>query len=326
MDKIEERIAEWLGVNYATLVASGLKGLWVTLRCLEAPGKKVVMPGFCCEEVVLTVLAAGMQPVFCDVNLRTYLATYHDIMQVVEENNDVAAVIAVSLFGQLAPVIDLLSFCHSQDILLIDDACQSYGGIVGFKFGEAGHAEMKCGALGDVGVISFGETKLLDVGGGGALLTNNADMYARIGQQLEHWPPMKIPLAPRRQLEEGWYDLDGLVHISQENAMLYRKLLAHPAITHPAWRLGNKAVWRYSFLVPSHLRDGLVQAMREKGHLLSDHYQPLNKLFRGRELPVSFRLSECIVNVFTQARYVDHLAIVRLCEDINCWLDTTSSG
>jgi dTDP-4-amino-4,6-dideoxygalactose transaminase len=75
------------------------------------------------------------------------------------------------LHGDLAAMPEVCSWAQEHDLAVIEDACQASGATVGGRI---------AGAWGDVGVLSFGGSKLLTAGRGGAVLTNRTDVFQRI--------------------------------------------------------------------------------------------------------------------------------------------------
>src|SRR5204862_924383 len=80
------------------------------------------------------------------------------------------AVIVSHLHGELAPMADIRAFADCSGLLLIEDACQAPGAMIEGR---------PAGTWGDVGVLSFGGSKLLSAGRGGALLTRSAEFIQR---------------------------------------------------------------------------------------------------------------------------------------------------
>src|SRR5207253_3531136 len=80
------------------------------------------------------------------------------------------AVIVSHLHGGLVPMRELTALASAKGIRVIEDAAQVPGALVQGR---------KAGAWGDAGILSFGGSKLLSAGRGGALLTSQADVHQR---------------------------------------------------------------------------------------------------------------------------------------------------
>jgi dTDP-4-amino-4,6-dideoxygalactose transaminase len=86
------------------------------------------------------------------------------------------AVIVSHLHGTLADLEQIGSIAAQHKLLVLEDACQVPGATVRAAAVQARPA----GASGDVGVLSFGGSKLLTAGRGGAVITHHADVYQRM--------------------------------------------------------------------------------------------------------------------------------------------------
>jgi dTDP-4-amino-4,6-dideoxygalactose transaminase len=80
------------------------------------------------------------------------------------------AVIASHLHGGMVPMRELMAVAAAHRLRVIEDAAQCPGAVIQGR---------KAGTWGDVGVLSFGGSKLLSAGRGGAILTPHADVYQR---------------------------------------------------------------------------------------------------------------------------------------------------
>lgn len=135
-------------------------------------GYLVAIPGAICHDVVAAVLEAGCYPFFCDVDPCTGIVKEDEWIRA--RKNGVRAAIAVHLYGNVADVERVREIFPSPEYLLIDDAAQAIGSKVGNK---------PVGSDGDVGLVSFGNTKQISVGGA-ALIIRNSDYARRIETDL----------------------------------------------------------------------------------------------------------------------------------------------
>jgi dTDP-4-amino-4,6-dideoxygalactose transaminase len=123
----------------------------------------VALPGAICHEVVVAVLAAGCEPVFCDVNPADGLVEDSEWARARALGADVA--IMVHLYGNPAAIRPVRRFFPAPDCLVIDDAAQALG-----SSSDGGIA----GATGDVGLLSFGPTKQISIGNAALLFKDPA--------------------------------------------------------------------------------------------------------------------------------------------------------
>ncbi|MFC1590903.1 DegT/DnrJ/EryC1/StrS family aminotransferase [Thermodesulfobacteriota bacterium] len=168
LETIERRIAAQFDRRYCVLTGSGTAALYAAFRCMGLKnGSGIVYPDLTCETAVNAAVFAYMQPMFCDVDRHSFTMDPEDACVKVSRES-VSAVVATHLFGHLQHIPQLQGRL-TKDVVVVEDAAQGYGGMLD---------DLRVGSLGDASVLSFGEGKLLDCGGGGALLTDSADMYA----------------------------------------------------------------------------------------------------------------------------------------------------
>jgi len=172
-----ERIAHYFGCTYAVPVGSGTVGLCVLLRALGAAGRRVAIPALACPNVAVAVCAAGAKPVLVDMSEATYDMSIEALARTLDDS--FSAVIVIDAFGFPSDVAGAREVAKHWGCVVIEDACQAYGGSVG---GTA------LGARGDVGVVSFGYAKPLELGGGGAIVTDDDALAERVRQAM---PPRK---------------------------------------------------------------------------------------------------------------------------------------
>jgi hypothetical protein len=162
-------------------VGRAASGLTAVLRCWRQRHGvcRVALPGAVCQEVVLSVLAAGGEPIFCDVDLNSGLVTDSEWARARSLGADVA--IVVHLYGNPASVPRVRSLFPAQECLIVDDAAQALGSI-----SEGAY----CGSMGDVGLLSFGLSKHISLGNA-ALLFRDQLQQEQVADLLT-----KCPLAP----------------------------------------------------------------------------------------------------------------------------------
>lgn len=220
----EEEFAAAVGARHALGVANGTEGLTIALRALGVgPGDEVIVPSFTFYASAEAIPPTGATPVFCDVDPATFLVTPDAVRAALSPRTK--AIVAVHLFGNLAPVREL----EALGVPVVEDAAQAAG-----SYGPEGRP----GAIGTVGVFSFYPSKNLGAfGDGGAVTTSDAALaervrmlrfhgsrdrvsYEEVGYnsrldelqaavlrvmlpELEHW-------AAHRHLVGGWYEEAGL--------------------------------------------------------------------------------------------------------------------
>jgi len=162
----------------AILVGRAAFGLVAALTAWRGgrPNCRVAMPAAICHEVLLAVLAAGCEPVFCDIDVADGLVPETEWTRARALGAEVA--IVVHLYGNAARLKAARLIFPSPDCLLVDDAAQALG---------ARSVDGPCGALGDMGLLSFGHSKQISIGNG-VVLVKSMEFAARIAAQLAAIP------------------------------------------------------------------------------------------------------------------------------------------
>jgi aminotransferase EvaB len=161
----EIKFANYIGVNHCLGVANGSDALVIALRSI----------GIKRNDEVATVANAGFYtcsalniigaiPVFIDVDAESLLFDPNDLEKKLKTRN-VKAVVVTHLYGQVAPIKEVIELCSKSGTKVVEDCAQAHGAQVDGK---------KVGSFGDISTFSFYPTKNLGaVGDGGAVLTND---------------------------------------------------------------------------------------------------------------------------------------------------------
>jgi dTDP-4-amino-4,6-dideoxygalactose transaminase len=160
----ESEFADYLGVRHAVGVGNGTDALTLALRALDVgPGDEVVVPSFTFYATAEAVPPTGARPVFCDVDPETFCVTPETVKAALTPRTK--AVIAVHLFGNVAPVAEI----QALGVPVIEDAAQAAGTTT---------AAGRPGALGTAATFSFFPSKNLPAFGDGGAVTTDDDAIA----------------------------------------------------------------------------------------------------------------------------------------------------
>jgi len=169
----EQEIANRCDRAYAISVNSCTQALIFAQGVLGIGDSKVLIPTQTFIATLNSVVLAGNEPVFCDVDDNALLDI--DSCDVALAGAGVEAVMYVNLFGNILDYDKLKLACKffnpNNDIAIIEDAAQSFG---------ASYKGRPSGSLGDISVLSFDPTKNLpNYGSGGMILTDDPDIAQR---------------------------------------------------------------------------------------------------------------------------------------------------
>jgi perosamine synthetase len=170
--RLQQELAEALGVEHVFLVSSGRAALTLILRALHrlSRRRRVIVPAYTCFSVPAAIVKAGLEVVPCDIDPLT-LDFDHEQLGHLVSTSDALAVVPTHLFGFAADVARARASAAPYGTYVVEDAAQSFG---------ASASGRPLGTLGDVGFFSFGRGKTITCGNGGVVVTNSTE----IGREL----------------------------------------------------------------------------------------------------------------------------------------------
>ena len=167
----EHEFAAYCGTRHAVGVANGTDALTIALRAMGVgPGDEVIVPSFTFYATAEAVPATGARPVFCDVDPETFCVTAGTVAAALTPATK--AVVAVHLFGNLAPVAEI----EALGVPVLEDAAQAAG--------TQGPGGRRPGALGSAATWSFFPSKNLACFGDGGAITTDDDEVAAFARML----------------------------------------------------------------------------------------------------------------------------------------------
>jgi len=177
VEAFEAEFAAYLGARHCIGVANGTDALTIALRALGVrAGDEVVVPALTFYATAEGVVNAGAVPVFCDVDPGTMAMSAATAEAAIGERT--AALLPVHLFGNPAPMAELLELAEDRGLRVLEDAAQAAGASLG---------GCKVGALADAGAFSFFPSKNLGgFGDGGAVVTDDDAVAASVRRLRAH--------------------------------------------------------------------------------------------------------------------------------------------
>jgi len=169
VEAFESEFASYVGAEHCVGVGNGTDAIAIALRALGVgPGDEVVVPSLTFFATVEPVVTIGATPVFCDVDPDTWVMTAETAEAAIGERTK--ALIPVHIFGNPAPVGDLVELARPRGIRVLEDAAQAHGARLNGTM---------AGALGDAATFSFFPSKNLGAfGDGGAVVTSDPEVEA----------------------------------------------------------------------------------------------------------------------------------------------------
>lgn len=298
----EDAFAAYCGVEHCVGVANGTDAIELGLRALEiGPGHRVALPANTFIATAEAVARAGAECVMVDCDPVTMLMDPESLGAALARTR-IDAVIAVDLYGQIAPIERLAQVAATHGAVLIEDAAQSQGAL---RHGRGiGHGVA-------LAATSFYPGKNLGAfGDGGAVVTTSAVIAERVRVLAAHGSRVRyhhevVGMNSRLDTMQAAVLRIKLDHLARWNhqrrvaAKIYDDLLAETAGIHaPETLPGNDHVWHlYPVRVDPGLdRDGIATELQQRGIGVAIHYPvPVHATpaFSGRvRLPVSCEHAE----------------------------------
>ena len=297
----ESEFAAYLGARHAAGVANGTDALVLALRALGVgPGDEVVVPSFTFYASAEAIPHTGARPVFCDVDPDTCCVTAETVRAAMTPRTK--AVIAVHLFGNVAPIAEI----EALGVPVVEDAAQAAGSL-----GEAGRP----GALGTIATFSFFPSKNLGAfGDGGAVVTSDPELDAKVRLLRFHGSKDKGTfelVGHNSRLDElqaailriELPHLDAWCDGRRAAAAAYEQVGLGELVELPRPAAGSDPAW-HLYVVRDDDADGLASALGEAGighkiyYRVPAHRQPAMAEWGARaELPVTDELARTHIAV-----------------------------
>ena len=167
-ENCEREIREMFGVKRAVLMTSGTASLTSALIGMGVgPGDEVIIPAYTYIATALAVVSTGAMPVVAEID-ETLMLDPLDIENKITQRTKV--ILPVHMMGYPCDMERIMAVAKKHNLFVLEDACQGNGGFFKGK---------RLGSIGDAGAFSFNYFKIISAGEGGALLTNNQDIFEK---------------------------------------------------------------------------------------------------------------------------------------------------
>lgn len=177
-ERLTAELSHRLGASEVLLCSSGTAALELALRAAGVgAGDEVLLSAYDYPGNFWAVERVGARPLLLDVEAGSWGISVAQLSQAWEADPapSLKAMVVSHLHGQLQPVPALRRWCEQRGIVLIEDACQALGASLD---GQA------VGSLGNASIVSFGGSKMVSSGRGGALLTSDIELAQRAKKNL----------------------------------------------------------------------------------------------------------------------------------------------
>lgn len=279
----EQEFAKYCGTQHCIGVANGLDALILTLRAWKEMGKlsegdKVIVPANTYIASILAITENRLKPVLVEPDPYTY-----NLCPISLEKHITAktkAILVVHLYGQLAPMPQIMALAEAHNLLVLEDSAQAHGAEIEGK---------KAGNWGDASGFSFYPGKNLGALGDGGAVTTNDDQLAQtiraIGNYGSHKKYENLYQGVNSRLDEmqaallrvKLKHLDADTQCRREIAAAYSTAITNTAIQLPAqgieYGIANDLshVW-HLYVIQTSQREQLQQHLQKHGVATMIHY------------------------------------------------------
>ena len=178
--KIE--LENYLDIKNVIPCANGTDALQIALMSLGLkPGDEIITPSFTYIATTEVMALLGLKPVFVEVDPDTFCIDPAKIKESI--TNKTKAIVPVHLYGQAAPMNEIMEIALENNLFVIEDNAQA----IGCDYLLSNGNTVKTGTIGHIGCTSFFPSKNLGCfGDGGALFTNNDELAVKIKMISNH--------------------------------------------------------------------------------------------------------------------------------------------
>tara|TARA_B110000037_G_C17122740_1_gene506586 strand:+ start:884 stop:2014 length:1131 start_codon:yes stop_codon:yes gene_type:complete len=308
----EKELAEYLDCKFVKGCANGTDALQVAMMALGLKaGDEVITANFTYVATAEAIAVLGLTPVLVDAYPDTYNINIEEIEKAITQKTK--AIVPVHLFGQSADMERIMALAKKYDLFVIEDNAQAIGAVYTFLDGSMA----KTGTIGHIGTTSFFPSKNLGcMGDGGALFTNDAEIYKKInmvanhGQSKTYYHDMigvnsRLDSIQAAVLRIKLRHLDSYCQARENAALYYDKGFENVShITTPVREKNSTHVFHQYVmkLERSVDRAALIAFLTEKKIPSNVYYPvPLNKQkayalsMNNRDFPVTYDLCETVI-------------------------------
>ena len=314
VQQFADELASYLHVKHVIPCANGTDALQIAMMALGLePGDEVITPSFTYVATTEVVALLRLKPVFVEVDKKTFCMDVDALEKAITPKTK--AIVPVHLYGQCAPMEEIMRIAEKYNLFVIEDTAQAIGADYKLQNGDT----KKAGTMGHIGCTSFFPSKNLGCyGDGGAMFTNDdalaekLRMIANHGQKKRYYHEVvgcnsRLDTIQAAILRIKLQHLDEYNLARQEAAERYNNLLAAaPAITTPFVAGYTTHVYhQYTLTLEVVDRDGLADHLQLANipsmiyYPVPAHRQNMFAKFGGSsfDLPVTDWLTDRVISL-----------------------------
>ena len=164
----ENELKRKMGINYAIATTSGTCSLLAALAALGiGAGDEVIVPGYTFIASISTIMLSGAIPVLAEIDESLTLDPTKLEALITPRTK---AILPVHMLGNPCKMDVIMEIAKKHNLFVLEDCCQAVG---------ASYKGQRVGTFGDIAAISLNLFKTISTGDGGAVMTNDEELYER---------------------------------------------------------------------------------------------------------------------------------------------------
>jgi len=265
VQEFEKQLSSYVGSKYAVAVNSGTSALQAALYVLDIKnGDEVLLPSFTFVATANAIVSVGAKPVFVDVVPENYTIDPEDLRKKITKKTK--AIIPVHLYGNFAYMNEIFEITDKHNLEVIEDAAQSLGTTYKNKHSVT---------FSRVGCFSMYAAKVVTSGEGGAIVTDEKQLFEKLRQIRNHGMVhgydsrmlglnFRLPEICAAIVKTQMRKLPNFLKKREKNAKILSELLSDLDFILPMEREGVKVNW-YLYTISTRNRDKLLKQLNSKG-------------------------------------------------------------
>ncbi|WP_452227934.1 DegT/DnrJ/EryC1/StrS family aminotransferase [Lacinutrix sp. MEBiC02404] len=305
----ETNFANYCGTKHCIGTSNGLDALILIFKAYKELGllhdnDEVIVPANTYIASIISVMQAGLKPVFVEPDLNTYNISVANIEKQITPKTK--AILAVHLYGQIADMERINILAKKYDILVIEDAAQAHGAIH--------ENNNRAGNLSDAAAFSFYPSKNLGALGDAGAVTTNHTALAEVIKKMRNYGASKkyvnefIGFNNRLdEIQAAFLNvklptLDADNEIRRQVAKRYIAEVNNEKVILPFYNNSNNHVF-HVFVVLVENRDHFITYLNQHQietlmhYPIAPHKQEAFKAFESLELPITEEIHKNIVSL-----------------------------
>lgn len=196
--EFEKEWSKWLGTKYSVFVNSGssanLAAIYSLILSNRMKNNKIIVPAVSWVTTVTPAIQLGLQPIMCECDPNNLGLNIDHLKQIISEESP-SAIILVHVLGFPNHMTEILELCKENNILLVEDTCESIGST---------YQNKKVGTFGDLSTFSFYFGHHMSTIEGGMISTDDEDLYHILLSIRSHGWDRDLPKEVQNKLRKDY--------------------------------------------------------------------------------------------------------------------------